>query len=322
MDYSVRHVTRFRYSSPITESVMQVYMQPRREGVQHCPSFELTTSPRARITACRDSLGNIAHHFDVPGPHDELTVTARALVTILPPPALPDRLDPSTWSAVDAAVAAGDFVEMLIPSHFARPSRMLRDFARELEVARRDDPLGLLREITTGVHRSFAYTPESTRVDSTIDEALANRQGVCQDYAHVMISLVRELGVPCRYVSGYLYRPPAAGGRASVSETHAWVEAYLPPLGWVGFDPTNDEVVRDGHIRVAIGRDYADVPPTRGVFKGDAETELGVAVQVALGDDLAADDELLLVTRRASSSGRDGEQPLQQQQQTTGARRA
>ncbi len=322
MNYAIRHITRFRYSAPVTESVMQVHMQPRREGPQHCPSFELTTDPRARITATRDSLGNIVHHFDIPRPHTELTITAQALVTILPPAPLPDALPATAWDDLDTEVAGGDYVEMVIPSQFARPTPLLRDFARELGAGRHTDPLSLMREITSGIHRAFTYTPASTTVDSPIDDVLGTRRGVCQDYAHVMIALVREVGIPCRYVSGYLYRPPDDPERPRVSETHAWVEAYLPGLGWIGFDPTNDEVVRDGHIRVAIGRDYADVPPTRGIFKGNASTELGVAVVVAPGDSLVADEELLLVTKSVTaSSGGGGEQPLQQQQ-AKGVRRA
>src|SRR5215218_158895 len=137
MDYAVRHVTRFRYSAPVTESVMQVYMQPRREGPQHCPSFELTTDPRARITATRDSLGNIVHHFDIPGAHSELTITARAVVTILPPPPLPAALEADAWGALDAEIANGDFVEMLIPSQFARPSTLLAQLAGELDLGAR-----------------------------------------------------------------------------------------------------------------------------------------------------------------------------------------
>jgi transglutaminase-like putative cysteine protease len=315
MDYAIRHVTRFRYSRPVTESVMQVHMQPRREGPQHCLSFELSTVPRAWITASRDSLGNVVHHFDIPAAHDELTITARSLVTIVEAPTTPDALGAGAWDDLEREVAAGDFVEMLIPSHFARQTALLRDLAGDLGAERRGDPLTLVREVSSGVHAAFTYTPESTRVDSPIDDALRERRGVCQDYAHVTTALLRGVGIPCRYVSGYLYRPPDDSGRSQTSATHAWVEAYLPGLGWVGFDPTNDEPARECHIRVAIGRDYADVPPTRGVFKGAAETELGVAVQVALGDRFAdGDDELLLSARREPAGERHGEQPEQQQQ--------
>ncbi len=128
----------------------------------------------------------------------------------------------------------------------------------------------------------MTYSPKSTRVDSPIDDALESRKGVCQDFTHIMIALVRQLGIPCRYVSGYLFHQPDGDVRSPDGSTHAWGEAWLPELGWVGFDPTNNLVADHRHIRVAVGRDYADVPPTRGVFKGAsaARSELSVAVRV------------------------------------------
>lgn len=315
MDYTVRHVTQFRYSAPITESVMEVRMQPRREGFQHCLSFELQTVPRARVMASRDYLGNIVHHFDIPGKHSELTLTAQALVTIGAQPPL-QPLDGSSWDEIDRLVAEGDYAEMIVPSTFARPSPLLRELATKLKVIRRDDPLSLLREIMERVHNTLAYTPNSTRVDSPIDDALRLRQGVCQDYTHIMIGLVRSLDIPCRYVSGYLYRRGTDKEHVGADATHAWAEALLPQMGWVGFDPTNNLLVEDRHIRVAVGRDYGDVPPTRGVFKGQATSELGVAVRVAIAGEEHVDDELTLVMQKGPAREQPGEQPLQQQQTT------
>lgn len=317
--YSVRHITRFRYNAPISESVMEVRMQPRRDETQHCLSFELTTEPVTRITASRDYLGNIVHHFDVLRPHTELTITAQAVVTTMasPPGA---ALDPGAWAELDALNNAGDEIEMLIPSQFARPTPLLHAFAQELDITRRADPLSLLYEIGAKLHHALTYTPQSTQVDSPIDVALSQRRGVCQDYAHIMIALVRELGMPCRYVSGYLYHRRDDPAHAAPDATHAWIEALLPRLGWVGFDPTNNTPVGERHIRVAVGRDYADVPPTRGVFKGQADTELGVAVQVRLADEQTVDDELLLVMKPLSPVkhvGEQREQPEQQQQRST-----
>lgn len=314
MDYTVRHVTRFRYSAPISESVMEVRMQPRREGTQYCLTFELQTAPRTRVTATRDYMGNIVHHFDVPGKHTELTITAQSLVTITAPQVLPTSLDPSAWDELDALVADDDYGEMLIPSQFAQPTPLLRSLADELGARRRNDPLSLLRELNSGVHAALHYTPASTSVDSPIDDALRTRQGVCQDYAHIMTALVRALGIPCRYVSGYLYRHVDSTEQVHTDASHAWIEALLPGLGWVGFDPTNDSIVKDRHIRVAVGRDYADVPPTRGVFKGQADTELGVGVQVLPADERVRADELLLVMKRLGPPEHEGEQPQQQQQ--------
>ncbi|MBA3946195.1 MAG: transglutaminase family protein [Herpetosiphonaceae bacterium] len=315
MYYAIRHVTQFRYSAPITESVMEVRMQPRRDGNQHCLSFELVTNPRSRITASRDYLGNIVHHFDIPGQHSQLTITAQATVSVTAPRDL-GVLRADAWNQLDALVADSDAAEMLIPSHFVRFSPALEELARELDVRRRDDPLTVLRDSMTGIHKSFAYRPQSTLVDSPIEEVLRIRQGVCQDYAHVMIALARNIGIPCRYVSGYLYRRITDADRVGADATHAWVEALLPDAGWVGFDPTNDMVVGERHIRTAVGRDYADVPPDRGVFRGQARTELAVAVQVSLADEAPVDDELTLVMQKLPPEIA-GEQPQQQQQSGT-----
>ena len=121
---------------------------------------------------------------------------------------------------------------------------------------RRDDPFLAVEPRNAGLERHFKYVPKSTKVDSPIDQAIESRQGVCQDFAHIMIALVRSLRNPCRYVSGYLYRRAQDHDRSVVDATHAWVEAFLPPLGWVGFDPTNCLLAGDRHIRTAIGRDY------------------------------------------------------------------
>src|SRR4029077_2183589 len=137
------------------------------------------------------------------------------------------------------------------------------DLKRDLSLERGTDPLDTLRRLTGDIFERFEYSPQVTRVDSPIDEALGARHGVCQDFAHIMIALVRGLGVPCRYVSGYLFQQSDGAVRSSSAATHAWVEAWLPDLGWVGFDPPNNLAATEGHIRVAVGRDYADVPPTR-----------------------------------------------------------
>lgn len=292
MFYSIRHVTRFRYSAAISESVMEVRMQPRTDGPQRCLQFNLTISPRTHVLSYRDEQGNTVHHFNIPGQHHKLVITAEALVDMGEFAPLPDALPMDTWSELDGLVDSGDFWDWLMPSKFARPTAHLATLASELHATRRADPLTLLREINTGIFDAFTYKPQSTDVDSPIDEALVARAGVCQDYAHIMIALVRELGIPCRYVSGYLYHRGGSSDRSAADATHAWVEAYLPELGWVGFDPTNNLVAGQRHICAAVGRDYADVPPTRGVFKGSANTELNVAVAVKPTNVAPTDAEL------------------------------
>jgi transglutaminase-like putative cysteine protease len=160
---------------------------------------------------------------------------------------------------------------------------------------RRDDPLMMLHQMNQDLYKYFDYVPKSTKVDSPIDVALASRKGVCQDFAHIMIALVRQLRIPCRYVSGYLHHSKNHEDRSESSATHAWVEALIPQLGWVGFDPTNHLVAGGRHIRTAIGRDYSDVPPTHGIYRGSANTELTVAVRVTPSETAPEPDQELPV---------------------------
>ena len=282
MHYSVRHVTRFNYDAPVSESVMEVRVQPRTELCQRCLRFELTTTPRANVLAYRDPLGNIVHHFDIPGRLSQLIVTAEAMVEFVgcPEPVSAAGLD--AWPAVDAATASGEHWEFQGSGHFTRESTLLDQFASTLDLGRSQDPLSVVRAIGQAIHEGFTYRQQVTRVDSPLEEVLAKREGVCQDFAHVMIALVRRLGIACRYVSGYLFHGET--DRSVDGATHAWVEAFIPAMGWVGFDPTNNCLASTRHIRVAIGRDYGDVPPTRGVFRGRAANELSVSVQVSLTD--------------------------------------
>ena len=286
MIYSVRHTTTFHYEPAIRESVMEVRMQPRSEGIQRCLSFNLDVNPATNIMQYRDFTGNIVHHFDIAGSHTEVKITAQSVVEVQDASA-PRASDAGDWADLDAQVAADDYWEMLLPSQFARSSGPLEQLSGELKCVRRGNPLELLTELNEAIYGMFAYVPNSTNVDSPIEEALQSRRGVCQDFAHVMIALVRPLHVPCRYVSGYMFhRDPTREKRDRSVEgaSHAWVEALVPRLGWVAFDPTNNLIGADRHIRVAIGRDYADVPPTRGVYKGEAHSELSVAVTVSPSD--------------------------------------
>lgn len=286
MHYTIQHVTRFTYGSTVSESQIEVRMQPRTEARQTCLDFDLGIEPRSRLLSYRDFLGNWVHHFNVPTRHDELTVTARARVEVDPPVQLPDTLPGTAWDAIDLWARDDDQWDLRQESRFAVWSGALMAYADTLPAARSrtGDPLSTVRAVMAAIHRDFEYAPNSTRVDSPIDEALGARQGVCQDFAHIMLAMLRRLGVPCRYVSGYL-APGDADTRGPIATaTHAWVEVLLPDLGWVGFDPTNDAEAGLRHIRVAVGRDYADVPPTRGVFKGEASSTLAVSVEVTSTD--------------------------------------
>lgn len=281
MFYSIRHVTRFRYSRRVRESVMELRMQPRSEGTQALRSFQLSTNPRAQLYAYTDYLGNAVYHFNVLGEHEELRIEAQAVVEVLavaqPPPAT-DQLE---WGRYNSYNLTDDHFDLLEPSSFARISPALMAFMQQHDLVEpKGDPLSALRQLNSTICDAFQYSPGVTDASSPIDVALSERRGVCQDFAHIMIAVARHWGIPARYISGYLCHRPRSSNRSGNDATHAWLEAYMPSLGWVGFDPTNDILAGERHIRAAVGRDYSDVPPTRGTFKGGAESELAISVLV------------------------------------------
>jgi transglutaminase-like putative cysteine protease len=328
MFYSIRHLTKFLYKTPVSESIMETRMHPRSDANQRCLTFHLSVSPRCRVFSYRDHLNNHVHHFDIPGQHGQLVIVAEALVEMQPHVEIPASLPIESWTELDQLVLDGDFWEMLLPSQYASPTEELAKLAGELKLDRSEDPLTVLHRLNSALYKGFDYKPQSTKADSPIDLALTNRAGVCQDFAHIMITLVRTyLQVPCRYVSGYLYHGAEFKDRSDDQATHAWVEAFLPEFGWVGFDPTNNLVAGDRHIRTAIGRDYADVPPTHGIYRGRTKSELTVAVRVepsegteSLDRELPVPEDWVILVEKAqalpeqaASSSRQVQQAQQQQ---------
>lgn len=317
MRYTVRHITRFNYESPITESMMEVRMQPRSDNLQRCLHFTLLTSPPSRVLTYQDHANNTIHHFGIPGRHSRLSLTAEALVECGASRPLPHRLGPAAWPRLDTMTTSGQWWEYLSPSTFVRQPASLTALGKEVGLERGNDPLVTLRHLMGEMYARFEYSPRSTRVDSPIDEALERRQGVCQDFAHIFLSLVRPLGVPARYVSGYLFQEAGGHDRSVEGATHAWVEVLLPDVGWIGLDPTHNLMTEHRHIRVAIGRDYADVPPTRGVFKGVSavRSELSVSVQVGPAAAALASDLPSFTPWTSIHAGMASEDSASQQQQ-------
>lgn len=322
----VRHVTQYHYDRPVRESVMEVWMQPQKAARQRLVSFELDLDPAAQLFSYPDTFGNAVYHFDVPQPHDRLTIVARSAVETEAPQALPEALDMGEWDRLRGDFVRGENFDFLRPHGFARETEALKAFMAEhgLEELRRRDPLTAMRRLSETIYESFDYEAGVTGADSPIDLALSAKRGVCQDFAHIMIAICRAWGVPTRYVSGYLFTDRKAGDRSDPDATHAWVEVFLPSLRWVGFDPTNNTLTGERHVAVAFGRDYSDVPPSRGVYKGDAESQLGVAVSVRRARAAMTEPEFLRIARPAFTGARrrqpagaalEAQQRQQQQQQ-------
>lgn len=298
----IKHLTRYHYARPIRESVMELWMQPQKGTGQRLLSFDLELDPPAQLFSYTDSFGNAVYHFDVPQPHDQLEIIARSTVETSVPSPFPEALDRGEWDRLRSEFVKGDCFDFLRPHGYAVRTEALGAFVarHELDELRHFDPLTAVGRLNQAIYQAFDYEAGVTRADSPIDHALTEGRGVCQDFAHVMIAICRDWGIPARYVSGYLF---LEGGheRSDPDASHAWVEVFLPSLRWVGFDPTNDIAAGERHVCVAIGRDYGDVPPSRGVFKGEADSQLAVGVSVKRARAAPAEPEFLRLSRPAFS---------------------
>jgi transglutaminase-like putative cysteine protease len=275
--HTIEHEVDYTYSARVHSSVMTLYLRPIQDRRQQVLDFGIETEPSGPLFGFVGPFGNKGHFLDRPSPHERLAIRSRATVEVGPVAPVPDRLGSGAWRHLGKGIRSPELWLMLQPSRFVRSSPELDRFVAERKIERGDDPLQSAIELCSRLHDIFEYTPGSTAVDSPIERILKTGRGVCQDYAHVMASIMRSWGVPCRHVSGYL-GPDAS--LAAPGQCHAWVECWYPELGWTGIDPANNSPADHRHVRVAVGRDYADVPPSRGVYRGAADSTLKTRVTV------------------------------------------
>lgn len=288
--YQVLHTTRYRHAATATAAWQSLHLQPRREATQQCATFELELTPPAADLATRvDYFGNTQHVFTLREPHGELVITSRSVVhreePALPMPGLTPVLS-AARAQVAAAIASGpDFAleqflhaSALVPLHPAA-----RELATGLDAG--DPPaLAWLTALGARFAEQFTFDAKATTLSTPLTEVLRHRRGVCQDFAHLFLSCVRQHGLPAAYVSGYLLTkpPPGKARLRGADASHAWIAVYVPGTGWIDYDPTNACTVAAGHIVVARGRDYADVSPVKGLFSGGSHTlHTGVTVEPA-----------------------------------------
>ena len=262
----VEHTTSFTYTDRISEAYTELRLRPLSSGGQQCTSFRLVTAPPGvRVRAYRDRLGNDVQHLEVLEDHDQISITALSEVST-----------PAVFTDSARGPSPLQVYDYLAPTEYAPFSDPLRELSATAE--RRGTEVERSVEVMRALRSLMIYQPGATDVMTRADAALALGRGVCQDFAHVMLAACRRAGIPSRYISGYLYDPLGQGEVAS----HAWVDVLDAERGWVSVDPTHDREQTEAYVRVAVGRDYADVPPTRGVFKGTAEETLDVAVRIAV----------------------------------------
>ena len=288
MRFRIAHRTRYRYRDTVLLSHNVAQLHPRETGTQETEHYELVVSPQPSTrSAGVDYFGNHVTWFSVQEPHTELTITANSEVDV----SLALRPDVSkgpSWEDVRDAILDSPAPPLRLARQFTLDSphvvrsAELADYAL-LSFAAGRPFLESVMDLTERIYREFKFLPGSTRVGTPVSDVLQARRGVCQDFAHLQISCLRSLGLPARYVSGYLVTTPLPGRArlAGADVSHAWVSAFSADFGWVDFDPTNGLMPSDGHITVAWGRDYDDVGPVRGILIGGRQQEMDVAVDVA-----------------------------------------
>lgn len=274
--YSVWHHTCFEYDQNVWENHLVLNMEPLETDRQKIKNYKLEIKPFAKACKMKDHYGNNKHFLNVWQSHNRLEIKSSFEAEVSAPAPLPESLSRESWKELENL--SEDMWDFLHPSFFAKAKEPLKKFLKEQNLEKKEDPLSSLISLNSSLFSVFNYSPQSTRADSPIDEILSSKKGVCQDYTHVMIAISRLWGIPSRYVSGYLYHSKDWAG--SENESHAWCECFLPSLGWRGFDPTNNILEGERHIRLAVGRDYKDVPPHKGLFKGSAREKLSVHVRL------------------------------------------
>lgn len=290
MRYRIRHETSYAYGHPVSICHNQLRLTPRAGRFVKVLSAKVNINPAPTTQNTRlDSFGNRVHVFSIEHAHDDLHVVAQSEVEVSPRPTLADTSVSPSWRGIKRAASRGalrasaeEVDAYLFDSPYVRRSHELAEYAREI-FAPWDDIFSACVALTTRVFLDFAYDPEATGVQTDSTEAFALKRGVCQDLAHVQIAALRSLGIPARYVSGYLRTLPPEGQPRLIGadQSHAWLAVYCgQELGWVDLDPTNNLVVQTDHVPLAYGRDYADITPVRGVYIGGGQNTLGVSVDV------------------------------------------
>lgn len=306
--YSIHHTTTLRYSAPVSQSVMELRARPRSDSPQLCLQFHIHTLPRTHVSHFHDHQGNAIACFDLPNHHRYLSIVMDSFVALHPIDAFATLRKDCTWKILDSLNATHVFWDWLEPSSLTLPGDLLEATIRNLELERESDPLQTALCINTAVSDLLDYMEQPTPLPAAIDEILTTRSGAAPEFTHVMIALCRRMGLPARYVSGYLFQSSQDTDLSGVGALHAWAEVYLPSIGWVGFDPTNNLVAYDRHIRVAIGRDAQDVLPMRSIFRGDAQQMTELAVRVARVPSTVAEEVQTLPTISADWIRMVGEQ--------------
>ena len=284
MHFSIRYLTEYRYREPVTDNLNALRVKPATTPQQRVDDFGVRVDPETRLHQHLDYYGTTVIEFGVSKPHDHLAIDVRARVATTPPPAPPE----TGWDPAESAAYALAGAEYRLPFGSEPDSVAIDEL---VGLSRAPTPAATLTAVAELIPDRFEYRAGVTYVGSTVEDLLEAGAGVCQDFAHLALVLLRRHGLAARYVSGYLFAPPADDHTADSAEveTHAWIEALIPSAGggepvWVAADPTNRKLAGEDHVKIGHGRHYSDVPPIKGVYRGSASAELEASVRMTRTD--------------------------------------
>jgi transglutaminase-like putative cysteine protease len=272
MKFEVLHRTHYTYAAPVRESFNEVRLKPPSNEQQRVDSFLLKVLPTARLRHYHDFYANCVHHFEIPEPHSTLSIESRLQVTTRTRQPLPPDARPANVARLPDSLQHGRCYDFVQGSRYVELTPEAWRLAVDATHGETDVWQAALR-LMQYVHGTLAYQSNSTHVHTHMRDVLAQGRGVCQDFAHVMIGLCRSLRIPALYVSGYLATQAA-------SATHAWTEIFVPGIGWQGLDPTHNGQPDETYVKIGVGRDYADVAPVSGTYKGTTDRTLSVEVKI------------------------------------------
>jgi transglutaminase-like putative cysteine protease len=284
MHFAIRYLTEYRYAEPVTDNLNALRVKPATTALQRVDDFGVRIEPETRLHQHLDYYGTTVIEFGISRPHEQLAIDVRARVATAPPPAPPE----TGWQPVEDPAYAVQGGEYRLPFGNEPDARVIDEL---VGMTRAPAPADTLRAVAALIPERFEYRAGVTYVGSTVEDLLAAGAGVCQDFAHLALVLLRRHGLAARYVSGYLFAPPAGAGGPDSAEvdTHAWIEALIPAGGasepvWVAADPTNRTLAGEDHVKIGHGRHYSDVPPIKGVFRGGSAAELDASVRMTRTD--------------------------------------
>ena len=297
--FKIRHITKYNYDDTVRDSANQIMLYPLKDQYQEILQHQIIISGNPIVSVHRDYYGNEVGTFTHAQPHKELFIDSRLVVETSHRPTPEDTVGQEIqWKEFENLKYQLEFIDFLKQEKF----EALPDVKAVLEEeqCKHCTPLQSAKDLCAYIYKNFSYQKGITTVETTIDEIWKIRSGVCQDFAHILLVMLRLMNMPARYVSGYVC--PSREGMRGEGATHAWVEAYIPFYGWLGLDPTNNCIANETHVRLAVGKNFSDCSPVKGTYRGTSDHTLEVTVKVSYEDGRNTEPEKEIVKPEKSTS--------------------